>query len=72
MRAFAVSLLALLLMGLAAGKLSSQTAPTHVVTPAEYERWKKDLSNWGRWGKDDEIGALNLITPAKRSRRRVS
>ena len=29
-------------------------------------RWKKDLSNWGRWGKDDEIGALNLITPAKR------
>ena len=21
------------------------------------------LSNWGRWGKDDELGALNLITP---------
>lgn len=36
------------------------------VTEAEYERWKTDLSNWGRWGKDDEIGALNLITPAKR------
>jgi kynurenine formamidase len=36
------------------------------VSAAEYERWKKDLSNWGRWGKDDEIGALNLITPAKR------
>ena len=33
---------------------------------AQFERWKKDLSNWGRWGKDDEIGALNLITPAKR------
>src|SRR5580693_1438897 len=66
MRAFAVSLLALLLMGLAAGKVSSQTAPTHVVTDAEYERWKKDLSNWGRWGNDDEIGALNLITPEKR------
>jgi hypothetical protein len=43
MRTFAASLLALLLMGLAAGKLSSQTASTHVVTPAEYERWKKDL-----------------------------
>src|SRR5262249_3209852 len=28
--------------------------------------WKKDLSNWGRWGKDDEIGTLNLITPEKR------
>lgn len=24
------------------------------------------LSNWGRWGKDDQYGALNLITPAKR------
>lgn len=24
------------------------------------------ISNWGRWGKDDERGALNLITDAKR------
>ena len=23
-------------------------------------------SNWGRWGKDDQLGALNLITPEKR------
>ena len=30
----------------------------------------KKLSNWGRWGKDDEIGALNLITPRSASRRR--
>src|SRR5215467_13285513 len=41
-------------------------SPNHVVTEAQYERWKKELSNWGRWGKDDQIGALNLITPAKR------
>src|SRR5215468_1705664 len=66
MKAFARGLLGLLVVGLAPGKLSSQTAPTHVVTETEYERWKKDLSNWGRWGKDDEIGALNLITPEKR------
>ena len=26
----------------------------------------KELSNWGRWGKDDQLGAINLITPAKR------
>ncbi|MEU4160851.1 cyclase family protein [Actinoplanes sp. NPDC026670] len=26
----------------------------------------KALSNWGRWGADDEIGTLNLITNAKR------
>jgi hypothetical protein len=25
-----------------------------------------ELSNWGRWGDDDELGTLNLITPAKR------
>ncbi|HUP41466.1 MAG TPA: cyclase family protein [Vicinamibacterales bacterium] len=35
-------------------------------TRAQFERWKTELSNWGRWGKDDQIGALNLITPAKR------
>jgi len=26
----------------------------------------KELSNWGRWGKDDQMGAANLITQAKR------
>jgi hypothetical protein len=57
MRAIAPILLVLLMVGLAAGNLSSQTAPTRVVTDAEYESWKKDLSNWGRWGKDDQIGA---------------
>jgi kynurenine formamidase len=25
-----------------------------------------ELSNWGRWGKTDQIGAVHLITPAKR------
>src|SRR6185503_4285894 len=24
-----------------------------------------DLHNWGRWGNDDQLGTLNLITPAK-------
>ena len=66
MRTLAARLLVLLIVALPAGRLSSQTAPSHVVTEAQYERWKKDLSNWGRWGKDDEIGTLNLITPAKR------
>jgi len=28
----------------------------------------KELSNWGRWGEDDELGASNLITPDKRRR----
>jgi kynurenine formamidase len=41
-------------------------APTPAVTKADFDRWKTELSNWGRWGKDDQIGAINLITPAKR------
>jgi kynurenine formamidase len=45
---------------------AQQSAPAHTVTKADFERWKTELSNWGRWGKDDQIGALNLITPAKR------
>ena len=36
------------------------------VTSADVERWMEELSNWGRWGPDDQLGALNLITPAKR------
>ncbi len=62
-------LLVLLVGALAVGKLSSQSAtppPSRTVTEAEYERWKMELTNWGRWGQDDQIGALNLITPAKR------
>ena len=41
-------------------------ASKRTVTPEQYERWKTELSNWGRWGKDDEIGTMNLVTPAKR------
>ena len=26
-----------------------------------------DRRNWGRWGQDDQVGAINLITPAKRA-----
>ncbi len=28
--------------------------------------WLKENNNWGRWGPDDQVGALNLITPQKR------
>jgi kynurenine formamidase len=36
------------------------------LTSADIDRWMTELSNWGRWGKDDQLGAMNLITPAKR------
>lgn len=51
------------LFGLAmVGSLAS--AP--VVTHQDVEAMLKKFSNWGRWGKADELGALNLITPEKR------
>jgi kynurenine formamidase len=36
--------------------------------PAEHDvvKMMDSLSNWGRWGKDDQLGTINLITPAKR------
>ncbi len=32
----------------------------------DVEQMVQALSNWGRWGKDDQLGTLNLITPEKR------
>ena len=36
-------------------------------TEQEVQGYMKSLSNWGRWGDDDEIGTLNLITEAKKA-----
>jgi kynurenine formamidase len=49
----------------------SYTPPTvspesHDLTQADIERMMEELSNWGRWGTDDQLGAANLITPEKR------
>ena len=35
---------------------------------SELTLWMSELSNWGRWGADDERGTLNLITPESRVR----
>jgi kynurenine formamidase len=55
-----------LLLSLTIAGLLLWAQPHAVVTKAIFEQWMSDLSNWGRWGKDDEMGAMNLITPAKR------
>ena len=38
-----------------------------IPTEEEVLGWMTSLSNWGRWGPDDELGTLNLITPQKRA-----
>src|ERR1700753_1230036 len=35
-------------------------------TKADTEHYLRERNNWGRWGDDDELGAINLITPEKR------
>jgi hypothetical protein len=48
-----------------AGVVSQGTRSRPLVSEAQYEAWQTQLSNWGRWGPDDQLGTLNLITPAK-------
>jgi kynurenine formamidase len=41
------------------------SAPTKM-SAAEFEHLFKQNTNWGRWGKDDVLGTINLITDQKR------
>src|SRR6202162_1327093 len=67
MRILAIGLIAL---GVAAGSIpqaqSQSGARPTMTNEADFRRAMTELSNWGRWGNDDELGAANLITPAKR------
>ncbi len=44
----------------------AQAQERPVITKAQVDQWMQDLSNWGRWGAEDQLGAVNLITQAKR------
>ena len=65
------ALVALLAVGLLGGCTQPPSRPAaksyrREATRADVERWVGDLSNWGRWGADDQIGAMNLVTPRTR------
>ena len=42
-------------------------ATVSIPTEEEVLGYMTSLSNWGKWGSDDELGTLNLITPEKRA-----
>jgi kynurenine formamidase len=46
--------------------LLAQTESSHESTAEDFVQLMTQLSNWDRWGKDDQSGAINLITPKKR------
>jgi kynurenine formamidase len=62
----AIVLLALAIAGFGWFLQSTAAQSRPGLTKADVETMLTGLSNWGRWGKADELGALNLITPAKR------
>jgi len=45
---------------------SVETASAADVSAAEYDRWRSEVSNWGRWGTEDQLGTLNFITAEKK------
>jgi kynurenine formamidase len=53
------------LLGPTAKAQQSGSAPTKM-SAAEFEHLFKQNTNWGRWGKDDVLGTINLITDQKR------
>ena len=47
--------------------MSDWTPPTQ----GRVEAYFKELNNWGRWGRDDQLGTVNLITPARQAAARA-
>src|SRR5437867_3039854 len=59
--------IALIVMLFAHHARTQNNARPKIATDADFRRAMKELSNWGRWGEKDELGAANLITPVTRS-----
>ena len=36
------------------------------LTKSQFDQMFKQISDWGRWGKDDQLSTLNLITAERR------
>jgi kynurenine formamidase len=47
--------------------VAAQRSDTALPTREEVEAVYIEGRNWGRWGPDDQVGAVNLITPHKRT-----
>ena len=61
-----IAMLAAAALFLAPQLASHKAEAQQKVDKATIEKWMKELSNWGRWGKDDQRGTVNLITAEKR------
>ena len=59
-------IIAMLIAGIATAPWTASAQEPERVSKAQFDTWMKEISNWGRWGDDDELGTLNLITKEKR------
>src|SRR6185503_7172335 len=66
MPGYAVAALTVWLATVSPVAKASRCATPRACTTAEVTAWLTELSNWGRWGAGDQLGAANLITPQKR------
>jgi kynurenine formamidase len=71
MRSFGIRPELWCVIALSLGATAHTAQPSPLSLPSHPDKdqkaqWISDNSNWGRWGKDDELGTLNLITAAKR------
>jgi hypothetical protein len=64
-RSLVIGVLAALGLMMSKSRPASAQEKRPAVTIEQVNEWETTLSNWGRWGKDDERGALNLVTPRK-------
>ena len=53
-----IAFLFLVLAVTAVGESTGQT-----IQRSTFDLWMEQASNWGIWGRDDELGTLNFITP---------
>ncbi len=61
----AAGLLVLTTVALAMGSSDAIAQGGPRVSTAEFNGLMQEISNWGRWGEDDQLGTLNLITDEK-------
>ncbi len=48
------------------GGVTAAAQSAEPISRIEFNQWMGEISNWGRWGEDDERGTLNLLTDEKR------
>jgi hypothetical protein len=48
-----------------AAEVLARVAKAPPLTIDQVNKWETELSNWGKWGPEDERGSLNFATPQK-------